>query len=141
MVLLGIIFINWITMVEGHYDEHVYRDYLKVLVKQGGVTIVIFACLLFSVVYIGFMPNYQVGEADGVIVSESEGGLCFNTFQYKLQMGVDRNTETFTTNDPKVVEKLLYLRGKRVTLYYREWLVQPWWVGFGHEVYDVKLRE
>ena len=80
----------------------------------------------------GCAPNYARGTCEGYIVSLSETGLIWKTYEGQIQLGAGRQpalqgTSSFSIppDNPKVIEQARALTGKRVRVTYKEWFILP----------------
>ena len=90
----------------------------------------------------GLLPGYSTGARTGYVTKLSQKGIIFKTWEGEMQLGVGQMASLqepykFSIRDPELLEQLQTVAGKnkRVTLSYREWLIQP--MRYGDTTYEI----
>lgn len=92
----------------------------------------------------GFYDGYSIGERTGYIVKISHKGVLWKTTEVEMQLSQGANSFgiqpfVFSTADPLMLGKLLSVGDKKVTVYYSQWLMQPYSEGeSGYRVEKIK---
>ena len=99
----------------------------KFLIWTGVIIVVGIAGFMTFVYFVTFSEGYRAGE----LIKFSEKGVVFKTWEGELSQGIS-NEKPFMfsvlDSDEEVIDKLVFLQGKRVRLTYKErYRTFAWW--------------
>ena len=95
----------------------------------------------------GLIEDYGQGQRQGYLTKISYKGIVYKTWESQIQVGTGNlaaleSPFEFSVTDTSLVRKIKENINKKVIIYYREWLIQPFrYGGTSYNVYDIKIMD
>lgn len=119
-------------------EDKIFRSFLTL--------IILFCVMPVPLNFEGLNPNYGSGVAEGYILSLSEEGVFYKTWEGTLKLSNNdassAPTVKITAGTKNIADKMNAAFGKKIRISWKKWLVMPWSVGSsGNEIIDVEVLE